>query len=35
MDAFGGVKKHPTALKGAFEKGRTVVEVLEKMKTLA
>lgn len=35
MDAFGGVKKHPTALKGAFEKGRTVVEVLEKMNTLA
>lgn len=31
MDAFGGVKKHPTALKEAYDKGRKVVEVLEKM----
>jgi multimeric flavodoxin WrbA len=31
MDAFGGVKKHPTALKEAYDKGVKVVEVLEKM----
>ena len=31
MDAFGGVKKHPTALKEAYDKGRNVVEVIEKM----
>ena len=29
MDASGGVKKHPTALAEAYEKGRNVVEVLE------
>jgi len=31
MDAFGGVKKHPTALKEAYDKGRKVVEVLESL----
>ena len=31
MDAFGGVKKHPTALKEAYDKGVKVVKVLEKM----
>jgi multimeric flavodoxin WrbA len=33
MDAFGGVKKHPTALKEASDKGKKVVEVLEKLNT--
>ncbi len=33
MDAFGGVKKHPTALKEASEKGKKVVEVLKGMDT--
>lgn len=32
MDAYGGIKKHPTALKEAFDKGQTVVAVLEKLK---
>ena len=31
MDAYGGINKHPTALKEAFEKGQTVVRVLEKL----
>jgi multimeric flavodoxin WrbA len=30
MDEHGGIKKHPTALKDSFEKGQTVVRVLEK-----
>ena len=29
MDAFGGIKNHPSALKDAFERGRNVVRVLE------
>ncbi|MDD5186790.1 MAG: flavodoxin family protein [Methanoregula sp.] len=33
MDEHGGIKKHPTALKDSFEKGQTVVRVLEKGKT--
>ncbi len=32
MDAFGGISKHPTALKEAFEKGQKVTGVLEKLK---
>ena len=31
MDAYGGINKHPTALKEDFEKGQTVVRVLEKL----
>lgn len=31
MDRYGGINKHPTALKEAFEKGQTVVRVLEKL----
>jgi hypothetical protein len=30
MDGFGGIKKHPTALKAAFEKGQDVVRAIEK-----
>jgi hypothetical protein len=30
MDEHGGIKNHPTALAEAFEKGQTVVRVLEK-----
>ena len=33
MDAYGGISKHPTALKDAFEKGQKVISVLEKLKT--
>jgi hypothetical protein len=33
MDEFKGIRNHPTALKEAFEKGQTVVHVLEKLKT--
>jgi multimeric flavodoxin WrbA len=33
MDAYGGISKHPTALKDAFEKGQKVIGVLEKLKT--
>ncbi len=33
MDAYGGINKHPTALKDAFEKGQKVIGVLEKLKT--
>ncbi|MCX6689643.1 MAG: flavodoxin family protein [Methanoregula sp.] len=32
MDEHGGIKNHPTALAEAFEKGQTVVRVLEKLK---
>ncbi len=32
MDAYGGINKHPTALKEAFEKGQRLVGVLEKLK---
>jgi multimeric flavodoxin WrbA len=32
MDQHGGIKNHPTALAEAFEKGQTVVRVLEKGK---
>jgi multimeric flavodoxin WrbA len=32
MDAYGGITKHPTALKDAFEKGQKVLIVLEKLK---
>ena len=32
MDEHGGIKNHPTALSDAFEKGQTVVRVLEKLK---
>ncbi|HXX55484.1 MAG TPA: flavodoxin family protein [Methanoregula sp.] len=31
MDAFGGVRNHPTALKEAYDKGRAVVGVLESL----
>jgi len=31
MDRYGGITKHPTALKEAFEKGQTVVRILEKL----
>jgi multimeric flavodoxin WrbA len=31
MDKYGGIKKHPTALKDAFEKGQKVVGILEKI----
>ena len=31
MDRYGGINKHPTALKEAFEKGQTIVRVLEKL----
>jgi hypothetical protein len=34
MDRYGGVKKHPAALKDAFEKGGKVVGVIEKLKTI-
>jgi multimeric flavodoxin WrbA len=34
MDRYGGVKKHPVALKDAFEKGGKVVGVIEKLKTI-
>ncbi|GAB6286092.1 MAG: hypothetical protein STSR0009_22930 [Methanoregula sp.] len=30
MDEHGGITKHPTVLKDSFEKGQTVVRVLEK-----
>jgi multimeric flavodoxin WrbA len=32
MDKFGGVKKHPTALKDAYEKGQELVRALEREK---
>jgi multimeric flavodoxin WrbA len=32
MDAFGGIKNHPTALAGAYVKGQEVVRVLESLK---
>jgi multimeric flavodoxin WrbA len=32
MDAYGGITKHPTAMKEAFEKGQKIVSVLEKLK---
>ncbi len=32
MDEYRGIKNHPTALKESFEKGQTVVRVLEKLK---
>jgi multimeric flavodoxin WrbA len=32
MDEYRGIKNHPTALKESFEKGETVVRVLEKLK---
>ena len=32
MDEHGGIRNHPTALAEAFEKGQTVVWVLEKLK---
>jgi multimeric flavodoxin WrbA len=32
MDEFKGIKNHPTALRDAFEKGKKVVAVLEKLK---
>ena len=32
MDAYGGINKHPTALKDALEKGQILVGVLEKLK---
>jgi multimeric flavodoxin WrbA len=32
MDEFKGIRNHPTALKDAFEKGQTLVGVLEKLK---
>jgi multimeric flavodoxin WrbA len=31
MDTYGGITKHPTALKDAFEKGQKVVAVLDKL----
>ncbi len=31
MDAYGGINKHPTALKDAFEQGQKVIIVLEKL----
>jgi multimeric flavodoxin WrbA len=31
MDEYGGIRQHPTALSDAYEKGRKVVRVLEKM----
>jgi multimeric flavodoxin WrbA len=34
MDEFGGIKKHPTALKDAYEKGQELVRALEREKTL-
>jgi multimeric flavodoxin WrbA len=33
MDRYGGIIHHPTALADAYEKGRKVVRVLEKLKT--
>jgi multimeric flavodoxin WrbA len=33
LDAYGGITKHPTALKDAFENGQKVVEVLNKLPT--
>jgi multimeric flavodoxin WrbA len=33
MDTYGGITKHPTALKDAFEKGQKVVAVLDKLHT--
>jgi len=33
MDAYGGITKHPTALKDGFEKGQKVVAVLDKLHT--
>jgi multimeric flavodoxin WrbA len=33
MDRYGGIKKHPAALTEAYEKGRKVIGVLEKIKT--
>jgi multimeric flavodoxin WrbA len=32
MDEYGGIRGHPTALAEAFEKGRTVVNAVEKLK---
>jgi multimeric flavodoxin WrbA len=32
MDAYGGITKHPTALKDAFESGQKVLIMLEKLK---
>ena len=32
MDAYGGITKHPTAMKEAFEKGKKIVGMLEKLK---
>jgi multimeric flavodoxin WrbA len=32
MDAFGGIKKHPTALKDAYGKGQELVRAIEKEK---
>ena len=31
MDRYGGIQQHPTALKEAFEKGKNVVRVLERL----
>jgi multimeric flavodoxin WrbA len=33
LDAYGGITKHPTALKDAFENGQKVVAVLNKLPT--
>ena len=33
MDRYGGINRHPTALKEAFEKGQKVVSILEKLGT--
>jgi hypothetical protein len=35
MDAYGGIRKHPTALKEGFEKGQKVTGILEKLKARA
>ncbi len=32
MDRYGGIKNHPTALSGAYEKGQNVVNILERLK---
>jgi multimeric flavodoxin WrbA len=32
MDTYGGIRKHPTALQEAFDKGRTIVGVLGRLK---
>jgi multimeric flavodoxin WrbA len=35
MDQYGGIRRHPTALAGAFEKGQKVVGVLAHLKESA